>query len=388
MTPGESSDIPLMQSPPGPYTVIDGRRSLYFVGTGYLGLQDNPQIIEALCDGAREYGINSATSRAGLGNTPPVVEVERLSGEFFDRDDAFYFPTGYAGNYILISVLAGQVDAAFTDEHAYFCLREAVPLLGCPVHTFRHADPADMRNTLRKHLLAKERPLVLSDGVFGGNGEIAPVADYASILAEYPGAVLMLDDAHGVGVLGENGRGTFEHAGMFNRVNVGGTARGGGDDGLRLMFNATLSKAIGGYGGIVPGSRTFVQRAKTACRWFDCASAPPAPIAAATARALQLVMAHPEYRSRLSENVCCLRAGLRRLGLTINDSPVPIIELKIGVAGNMQRIQAGLQERGIIVAYRGARFVAGSEGAIRVAVFATHTQEMIAEFLDALRTLI
>jgi len=374
---------PLMQSPPGPYTVIDGRRYLYFVGTSYLGLQDNPQITDALCEAARHYGITSATSRAGLGTTPPLVEVERLAAEFFDREDAFYFPTAYAGNYILVSALAGQVDAAFIDERAYFCLREAAPLLRCPVCAFRHADPEGLRNALRKHLKPGERPLVMTDGVFGTNGEIAPVADYASILADYTGAVLLVDDAHGVGVLGENGRGTFEHAGQFDRVNVGGADQGAGDA-PRLMFNATLSKAIGAYGGIIPGSRAFVDRAKTACRWFDCSSPPPAPIAAAAARALEIAMAHPEYRLRVAENARLMREGLRQLGLALNDSPMPIVELRIGDAANMQRIQAGLQESGILIAYRAARFGTGPEGSLRIAVFATHTREMIAEFAEAL----
>ncbi len=387
MTPGTSSARGLMESPPGPTTVFDGRRYLYFAGTGYLGLQDNPEIIEALCEGARKYGINSATSRATLGNTPPVLEAECLAATFFDREDAFYYATGYAGNFILASTLAERVDAVFVDERAYYCLREAAPLVRGPVHSFRHADPADLRNCLRRHLKPAQRPLVMSDGVFGVTGEIAPVADYVALLTDYPAATLLLDDAHGVGVLGEDGRGTFEHANLYDRVNTDDAADPS-HGGPRLMFSATLSKAIGGYGGIIPGSRNFTERAKTASRWFDCASAPPVPIAAATARALQIVMAHPELRSRLRENVGLLRRGLRQMGLAIAESPVPFIYLRIGSSENMQRIQTELRARGILILYRGGETVGESVGRLRMAVFATHTEAMIGQFLEVFRTLI
>jgi 7-keto-8-aminopelargonate synthetase-like enzyme len=383
----DQQPLPVMQSPPGPYTVIDGRRYLYFGGTGYLGLQGHPEVIQAACAGARQYGIHSATSRTAVGNTPPVLDVERLAARFFAREDSFYFPTGYAGNFILTSALGAEIDAVFIDEMSHYCMHEAARLVQRPIFTFAHADADGLRVGLRANLKPGQRPLVMSDGVFAARGRIAPVADYVAVLRDYAGAVLLLDDAHAVGVLGENGRGTFEHAGLYGSVNVD-IADGPSPPVPRLFLCGTLSKAVGGYGGIIPGSRSLLDRLKKASHWHDGASAPPAPVAAATVRALELVLAHPELRTRLESNVRLLRNGLRQMGLDVEDSPVPIVCLVLGSADNMRRIQGELQEQGILVVHRPAYSGLGPEGAIRLAVFANHTEAMIQELLDGLRRLL
>ena len=386
--------FPVMQSAPGPYTVIEGRRYLYFAGTGYLGLQEHPEVIRAACEGARRYGVHSATSRNAVGNTPPVLEVERLAARFFDRDDAFYYPTGYAGNYILAGALAEQVDAIFLDELSHYSLHEAARAAQRPIFHFAHADAESLAARLRAHLPPGGRPLVMSDGVFAARGRIAPVADYAQVLCNYPGAVLLVDDAHAVGVLGEHGRGTYEHAGMYAAANValsagevsaGPASEGTSSEGPRLLFCGTLSKAIGGYGGILPGNRSLLDPVVRASHWYDGASAPPAPVAAATARALELILDDPGLRTRLRGNVRMLRDGLRAMGLDVDDTPVPIVCLVLGNADNMRRIQGALQERGIWIVHRPAYSGLGPEGALRLAVFATHTEAMIGELLDALR---
>lgn len=374
---------PVMQSPPGPYTVIEGRRYLYFAGTGYLGLQGHPQVIEAACEGVRKYGIHSATSRSAVGNTPPVLDVERLAARFFDREDAFYYPTGYAGSHILLGSLAGQFDAVFLDEQSHYCLQDAARAAQRPMFTFPHASAAGLRATLQAKLKPGQRPLVMSDGVFAGHGRIAPAAEYDAILRGYPGAAMLLDDAHGVGVLGDHGRGTYEHAGLYDRVNRELDAASSASP--RLFMCATLSKALGGYGGIIPGSRRWLAQVIEASHWYDGASAPAAPVAAGAAKALELVMGDPDMRERLRSNVRLLRDGLRQMGLDVEDSPVPIIGLVLGSSENMRRIQRRLQEQGILIVHRAAYAGLGPEGAIRLALFATHTEAMIRELLAGLR---
>ena len=158
--------------------------------------------------------------------------------------------------------------------------------------------------------------------------------------------------------------------------------------GPRLYCSGTLSKALGGYGGIIAGSRRWIERLKAGSHWYDGASPPPPPIVAASARALELVLAEPQLRVRLRENVGRLRAGLARLGLPCDQTPSPIVCLRLGTADEMRGIQAGLMARGILIAYMAAYAGLDSEGALRLAVFATHTAEMIDRLLDGLQGLL
>ncbi len=374
-----------MQSPPGAHTVIDGRRYLYFAGTGYLGLQGHPDVIRAACDATEKYGIGSANSRTAFGNTPPVLEVERRAAEFFGLDDAFYFMSGYVGNHILILALADTFDAVFVDELSHYCVLEAAQLSGKPVFRFRHRDPEDLRAKLQASLEPAQRPMVITDGVFAARGSIAPLAEYRAVLCGYPGALICIDDAHALGVLGPNGAGTLEHFGLFDgSVNTGEEP----EQGPGLFFCATLSKAVGGYGGIIPGTQSFIGRLKAATHYYAGASPPPVPAAAATARALELIGNQPQMRKQLGNNVDALKGGLLRIGLEADDTPVPIVCLTIGDAANMQRIQRELMQRGIAVAYMAAYSGLGPDGALRLAVFATHTKKMIEQLLDGLQNLL
>lgn len=378
--------MPIMQSPPGSQTIIDGKRYLYFAGTGYLGLQGHPEVIRAACEATQRFGIGSATSRTGFGDTPPTLEVERRCAELFAVDDSFYFASGYMGNSILVALRDRGFQAVFVDELSHYCVFEAARLAARPVFRFRfrHRDPEDLRAKLKAHLKPGQLPLIMSDGVFAARGTIAPAAEYWAVLRDYPDAVLAVDDAHALGVLGAHGRGTLEHTGLFGS-GVNGDVDA--EDGPRLLMCGTLSKAVGGFGGIIPGSRRFIERLKGTSHYFGGASAPPVPAAAATARALELIAADPGMRIRLWKNVGTVKSGLRRMGLEADHTPVPIICLTIGNAENMQRIQRELMERGVVIAYMAAYSGLGPEGALRLAVFSTHTREMIGRLLDELQRL-
>jgi 8-amino-7-oxononanoate synthase len=378
----------LMQSPPGAETVVDGRRYLYFGGTGYLGLQGDPEVIRAACEAAEQYGLGSATARSGFGNTPPILELERQAALFFDTADAFHVMSGYVANHVLVLACEGCFETIFLDEFSHYSIREAAQLSGRKIHTFRHRDPEDLRCQLRLHLPAHGRPLVMTDGVFAALGRIAPAREYRDVLAEYPGAILAIDDAHGLGVLGNEGRGTYEHAGLFKGVNQSLPKLSGTYGGQHLLACGTLSKAAGGFGGIVPGSRTFVERLKATSPYYNAASATPIPIAAATARGLVLMRTQPELRERLRENVRMVKSGLRQLGLHVDATPVPIIPLTIGTAENMQRLHGKLREQGILVPYMPAYSGLGPAGALRLAIFSTHTVAMLSRLLDGLRRLL
>ena len=378
--------MPVMQSPPGAETTIDGRRYLYFAGTGYLGLQGHPEVIRAACDATQRYGIGSATSRSGLGDTPPTLAAEQQAASLFGCEDSFYYASGYVGNQILVTAMKEQFDAVFVDEFSHYSVVEAARGAGRPAFCFGHHNPESLEEGLRRNLKPGNRPLVMSDGVFAALGHIAPVAEYVAVLRNYPGATLLIDDAHAVGVLGPKGRGTYEHAGLTGWLECETPRSRGGESPTEpaLRLSATTSKAIGGFGGIIPGSREWIGRLKRSSHFFGGASAPPIPAAAATARALELVTAQPQWRTRLWENVRTLKAGLSGLGLDVDDTRVPIIRLEIGSGDAMRGIQSQLAQQGIMVAYMPSYSGLGPEGALRLAVFATHTEAMIRRLLDAL----
>lgn len=367
---------PLMQSAPGPETLIDGVRYLYFGGTSYLGLAGRPEVIEAGCEALRRYGVHTATSRAGYGNSPPVQEVERRAAAFFGTEDAFHFSSGYVANHILVAALAPSAGAVLVDEAAHYCVWEAARLSGLPVTAFRHRDPDDLARQAR----GRDRVLVMADAVGPATGLRAPVAEYLEVLATHPHAALMLDDAHGFGVLGPAGRGRFDELGLWSRVNTWPPG-----DGVPLHVVGTLAKALGGYGGIIPGSREFLARVRAASHYFDGSSAPAAPVAGASARALEVVSAEPQLRDRLRTNVRRLRDGLRRLGLAVPDGDTAQTGVGIGDAAHMRGIHGALKARGILVPYFGAYSGLPPEGMLRIAVFANHTGEQVDQLLSALR---
>ncbi len=378
-----------MQGPPGAETVVDGRRFLYFAGTGYLGLHGHPALIDAACVATRQFGLGSATTRAGFGNSPPTLDVECRAAHFFSSEGAFYFASGYVGSQLLLMGLRRDVDALFIDQHSHYSIVEASRMCGLPAYSFPHADATGLRETLKQHLGPGQRPLVISDGVFAARGTIAPVVDYVDILREFPQAALCLDDCHAVGVLGDQGRGTFEYAGIYGRgVNVGRNPAAIGGNSPHLYAVGTLSKAFGGYGGILWGSACFLQQVKAETHWYEGASAPPVPAAAASAAALQLVAEQPEMLRRVQHNALFLKDRFRQLGLDVERSPVPIICLTLDNAAHMQHMQRALMNEGILIAYLGDYAGLGPQGALRMAVFATHTTEMLNQLAETIGRLL
>ncbi len=382
--------MPTMQTPAGPHAVIDGRQYLYFAGTGYLGLHGHPEVIGAACEAAEQYGMGSATSRTrtGFGDTPPALLVEERAAEFFDCEAALYLPSGYLAPQALLPALHDTCDVILLDEHCHYALRDAARLLGKPVVAFRHRDPGNLLEQLRLHSAGNRRPLVATDGVFPATGSLAPVADYHRILKSYPGGSLLVDDAHGVGVLGEHGRGRLEDAGLFDEsVNAYANEPGveTASTGPRMYFCASLSKAMGGYGGIIPGTRRFVEWMKIQSPVYSGATPPPPPIAAASAEGLRIVQCEPELRERLHANTRTLKAGLRSIGFDVADGPAPIASICLDSAERMQHLRQELASCGILIAYFAQYQGLPPQGALRIAVFATHTEAMIARLLDELR---
>lgn len=379
--------VPLMESPPGAECLLDGRWYLYFGGTSYLGLHGHPQVIAAACEATQRYGIHPATSRSLFGNTPLTLAVERLAAEFFGQEDSFYFASGYASTAVLLQAIAAEFEVLFLDESAHYSVVQAAESVRRPLVRFAPRDAEALRRSLQQHVGPRQRPLVLTDGVFSSLGHIAPIDRYCEVLAAYDGAAVLVDDAHGMGTIGPHGRGTVEFLGL-GAAAVNADRQAGDVSQVRLYVGGTLSKALGGFGGIVSGSAAFVRRVRAASHWYDGASAPPTPVAAASACALQLVQRQPELLARLRDNVQAVRDGLRQLGLPVAVSPVPIVPVQAGSAQQLRQVHAELKRRGILVPYLAAYSGLGACGALRIAVFATHTAEMIQRLLNTLQQLL
>lgn len=364
----------LMQGPPGTETLINGKRFLYFGGTSYYTLQRHPEVLKAAHDAIDMYGMHSSTSRAsgGYGDTPLYEEVERVAAKFFGTEDAAYLASGYLVNVGALQTLRQQqgFDVIFQDAMGHYSIVDFSQSFGLPVVTFAHRDADDLASKLKATLKPGQRPLVLSDGIFPTPGEIAPVPDYVKALEPYNG-LLWLDDCHALGVIGPNGRGTYDHFGV---------------KGERLFFGGTMSKAIGGYGGIVPATTALAEGIRGG-HIMAGATMPPSAAAGAAVKGMQLLMAHPEWRAKLWDNAKRLKTGIRQMGFPVDDTVVPIASIVLKTAEDMQRVHAELMNRGIVIQL--SHYVGvGPAGMLRMVAFATHTNEQIDRLLGELKRLV
>jgi 7-keto-8-aminopelargonate synthetase-like enzyme len=307
-----------------------------------------------------------------------LLDVESAAAEFFGMERSFYLPSGYMSAGVVMRALRERFDRVLFDERTHYAVIDAARACGRPSEGFAHRDPEALERLLRWRIKAKEKVLIATDGVFPVLGTLAPLPEYAAVAGRYEGSAVLVDDAHAIGVLGANGRGTIEHLGSWHgAVNA--------DPQLSAMLVCgTLSKAVGGFGGIIPGSRKFVDVMRTSDLFNGASTLPPA-VSAGTAAGLRVLMAQPELRRRLLENAARLKGGLTGMGLTIEASPSPVAWVVIGDAGNMRRIQRALWEDGIAIDYIPQYAGTGEQGGLRIAVFSAHTEQMIDRLVEQLR---
>lgn len=358
-----------MQSPAGAVTRISGRDYDYFCGCGYLGLQAHPLVMNAAAEAAATYGLSTATSRGGYGEHPIYHQLEAHACAFFGCERLLYFATGYLGASILIQANLHAHDHYFIDESAHFSLWDAAALSNCAVTPFRHLDPTSLSACLKDELQPGERPILLTDGLFPISGEIAPLPDYLDLLRPLHGR-LIVDDAHAVGVLGANGRGSAEYFDLQEQ---------------NCQATGTFNKALGGFGGFIFGSTKKMGRIEKNSRILIGSSPPPLPAAAASAAAMQVIRDTPELLVNLRANVRQARAGLRELGWELPDSPAPILCLSGRAGVNLLKLKGDLFKRGIAVEYVSGYTSTPAGGALRLALFATHTTAQIENLLESLK---
>ena len=358
-----------MESAPGVETIIDGNKYLYFAGTGYYQLQSHPEVVETAQKAIAKYGMGSATSRAITGTTPLLLELETLVSRYFNTEDAVYLPSGYLSNIAGLQALdkMGKFDVLFVDEASHYCLIEAAKIISKPTITFKNRNPEDLQFSLNSNLKPGQKPAILSDGMFPIWAKIAPIPEYLALAEQYNG-IVWIDDAHPVGILGNNGRGTYDY---FNIKSD------------RLYMGATLSKAFGAYGGIITGDSEFIYAVKTG-NVVTGSSAPLSAAAAAAIKGIELVMLNSSMRKKLWKNAEYLKSRIKELGTSVDNNYFPIVTFSLDSVSKMEMVHAQLMKKGIYIQY--AKYKgSGENGVLRIVVFSTHTKEHIDYLVDSLK---
>ncbi len=365
MTVAAAHPVLRMDSPIGARMTINGRPVDYFAGTSYYALHGDPRVIAAAQDACATYGIGPGT----LAEVPAYDAALASVRAYFDVPEVSYFASGYMSILVLLQGLSDRFDVILIDAVSHFSIRDAVAMLDRPVVAFRHRDPEDLAQKLSTHVRADQRPVIVSDGVFPVTGHIAPLDAYLAVMADVDDALLCIDDAHGVGVLGANGRGTLEHFGI---------------GGPQAFSAATLSKAFGGFGGIVPGSTELVEAIRRRAKLMIGASLPPVPGAAAGGAGARILAENPDMRHRLHTNVQHMREGLRHIGFSVEDTPVPVINLTADA--DLSAVRDHLLNHDIVVkrVEPAGYSDAPDRESLRIAVFSTHTDKQIDRLVDAI----
>lgn len=341
-----------------------------FCSNDYLGLAQDPRLSEAAAQALARYGVGSGAAHLVTGQREVHEALEAALAAFLGRERALLFSTGYMANLGVVQALLGRHDAVFEDKLNHASLVDATALAGARRVRYRHADPEHLAQRLVR--TEAQRKLIVTDGVFSMDGDMAPLAELAELAATHD-AWLMVDDAHGLGVLAE-GRGSAAACGL-SAAQV-------------PVLVGTLGKAFGTFGAFVAGSAELIDYLVQRARTYVYTTAAPPAVAAATLRSLELVMAEPWRRERLRELIARFRAGVAQLGLPLLESSTPIQPLLVGPAQAALELSAALERAGFLVSAIRPPTVPAGSARLRVTLSAAHAPEDVDGLLGALAELV
>lgn len=359
--------IRVMGSPADAWMIVDGRRVLNFCTNNYLGLANHPKLKEAAKAAIDRWGVGPAAVRTIAGTQELHVELERRLAQFKKVEDALYVQSGFCANQAAIPALVGKGDVIFSDRLNHASIIDGCRLSGAEIVVYEHCDPEDAERKIREHLPNYRRGLLVTDGVFSMDGDIAPL-DKLYEVAERYGVLTMVDDAHGEGVLGEGGRGIVDHFGLHGRFDV---------------EIGTLSKAFGVVGGVIAGKKVVVDYIRQKARPFLFSSAVTPADTAACLAAVDLLERSTELVDRLWENTRYFKQGMRDLGFDIGQSQTPIVPVMLGEAKLAKEFSNRLFEEGVFAMGIGYPTVPKGKARIRVMNTAAHTREDLDRGLEA-----
>lgn len=357
----------------GPRVTIDGREMILLCSNDYLGLANHPKVKEAASDAIEKYGFGSGASRLISGTMTAHREFEDRFAEFKGTEAALLFNSGYAANAGVIPAMTGFDDTIFSDRLNHASIVDGCRLSHADFRRYRHLDMKALERYLIYHDEHNDeggRKLIITDGVFSMDGDIAPLDKILSLAKEYE-CMLMVDDAHGTGVLGESGRGTAEHFGIAPEdIDI---------------YMGTLGKALGSYGAYVAGSRELIDYLVNKARPFIYSTSLPPAMAAAAIAAMEILEDEPERRKSLLENAATMRHGLRDIGFEIMDSHTQIIPILTGDSDVACEMMDLLMDEGVYVLAIRPPSVPEGTSRLRVTVTSEHSEDDLSKALAAFK---
>ena len=356
----------LISGPQGPRVLLDGKPVLLLCSNNYLGLADHPRVRQAAADAAMRWGAGAGASRLVSGNMTIHRRLEERIAEFKRSEACVLFGSGYLANTGIIQALAREGDVVFSDALNHASIVDGCRLAGARTFVYDHCDMEHLEWGLRE--AAGRGALIVTDGVFSMDGDIAPLAEIVELAHRYDARV-MVDDAHGTGALGPGGRGSVHAAGLEDEVDV---------------ITGTLGKALGSYGAYACCSRTMAKWLVNSARTLIFSTALPPPAVAAAGAALDLLAEEPRRVDRLQRNAGILRAALAERGMDTGESSTQILPLVVGEADDAVRVCERALEKGVFAQAIRPPTVSQGSSRLRLAVMASHTR---AELEDAAATL-
>lgn len=350
----------------GAWLVVDGKKVLNFCSNNYLGLGNHPRVVKAAKDAADHYGAGPTAVRTIAGTTDLHLKLEDRLSKFKGAEATITFQSGFCANLATIPALVGKEDAIYSDELNHASIIDGCRLSGATTIRYKHCDPQDLDNTIRENKGRYRRALIVTDGVFSMDGDIAPL-DKIQEVAQKHDIILMVDDAHGEGVLGKGGRGIVDHFNLHGKVDV---------------EVGTLSKAFGVVGGLVSGKTTIIDWLRQRGRPFLFSSAmTPADVGACLA-AIDILEESTELVDRLWKNAQFFKSEMKKLGFNTGASVTPITPIMLGEAPLAQQFSRDLFEEGVFAMALGFPTVPKGTARIRVMISAAHSMDDLSKGLE------
>jgi glycine C-acetyltransferase len=368
-TQGLYNRIRTIGSPQGAWLVVDGKKVLNFCSNNYLGLANHPKLVAAAKKAMDEMGVGPAAVRTIAGTMTLHLELEKRLAAFKGVEAAITFQSGFTANLATIPALVGKEDVIFSDRLNHASIIDGCRLSGGKIIPYDHCDAASLEAVIKENLSQFRRAIIITDGVFSMDGDVAPLDKIYEVAKKYD-ILLMVDDAHGEGVLGKGGRGIVDHFGLHGKVDV---------------EVGTMSKAFGVVGGVVAGTPVIVEWLRLRGRPFLFSSAVTVPDAAACIAALDILESSTELVDRLWDNAKYFKTEMKKLGFDTGVSTTPITPVMLGEAPLAQQFSRELFEAGVFAMALGYPTVPQGKARIRVMISAAHAKDDLDKGLEAFK---
>ncbi|MCY9189660.1 glycine C-acetyltransferase [Bacillus mojavensis] len=360
-------DVKQVESMQGPSVTVNHKKVIQLSSNNYLGFTSHPRLIKAAQEAAQQFGAGTGSVRTIAGTFTMHQELEKKLAAFKKTEAALVFQSGFTTNQGVLSSILSKDDIVISDELNHASIIDGIRLTKADKKVYQHVDMSDLEKVLRKSMNYRMR-LIVTDGVFSMDGNIAPLPDIVELAEKYD-AFVMVDDAHASGVLGESGRGTVNHFGLDGRVHI---------------QVGTLSKAIGVLGGYVAGSKVLIDYLRHKGRPFLFSTSHPPAVTAACMEAIDVLLEEPEHMERLWENTHYFKSRLIQMGFTLTQSQTPILPILIGNEGAAKQFSDQLLSQGVFAQSIVFPTVAKGKARIRTILTAEHTKEELDQALDAI----